>query len=110
MIPTTLHNLIADHRQMYAAERYISRLATTTPPVMKDPDSGQYTSDAGHLGMTLTARLLRLLSHPEGYGRSFPWSKALWYLRVSCRRDHPFHRGSDVPYWRGSLCHPQAGG
>jgi hypothetical protein len=101
----TLHNLIADHRQLYAADRHISRLATTTPPPLKDPETGLYSSDPGHLGMTLTGRFARLLGHPDGFGTSFPWTKALWALRVECRRKHPYHRGADVPYWRGSLCH-----
>ena len=39
----------------------------------------------------------------EQYG-SFPWSKALLFLRVRvCRQTHPQHW--DRPEWRGSLCH-----
>src|SRR5690348_11112766 len=106
MTPSTLTNLIADHRQLYAAERQLSAMVAHHPPVTIDLNTGILQEEpSAAIGMTVNARLLRLLGHPDGYGASFPWSKALWRLRAECRRKHPHHRGSDVPYWRGSLCH-----
>jgi hypothetical protein len=56
------------------------------------------------VGMPLSGRLLRYVSHPEGFGAEFPWTRALFRLKYHCRREHPFHRAGDRPYWRGSLC------
>lgn len=53
----------------------------------------------------MAGRLLKYVGHPEGYGSDFPWSRALWRLRHYCRKEHPYHRAGDRPYWRGSLCH-----
>jgi hypothetical protein len=57
------------------------------------------------VGMPMSGPMLRKIGHPEGYGSLYPWSKALWMLRVECRRRHHDHRSADRPYWRGSLCH-----
>lgn len=97
---------VDQHRSMYRDDIRIERLVARQPPLTVDPNTGQrHQEDGTRVGMTLSGRLLRYLGHPEGYGDAFPWSKALWRLRVECRRNHPYHRGPTVPYWRGSLCH-----
>lgn len=97
---------IDQHRSMYRGDLRIERTVARQPPLTVDVNTGQrHQEDGPRVGMTLSGRLLRYLSHPEGYGDQFPWSKALWRLRVECRRNHPYHRGATVPYWRGSLCH-----
>lgn len=93
------------HQGMHHAELRIERLASRQPPTLIDRSGTRRSEPSTSLGMTLSARLLRYLSHPEGYGDAFPWSRALWLLRVECRRRHQHHRGPDVPYWRGALCH-----
>lgn len=102
----TLDELIEDHRAMYRADLYISQLVTRQPPSSMDVRTGERNQEPGAAtGMAMAGRFLRYLSHPEGYGYDFPWSKALWKLRVECRRNHPQHRSGDRPFWRGSLCH-----
>lgn len=54
------------------------------------------------VGMPMSARMLRYLQGPAA---DTPWSTAFKALRQECRRNHPNHRGRDVPYWRGSLCY-----
>lgn len=101
----TLAAQIADHRAAYRADLLIDKLVTRQPPTTLDVNTGVlHQEPAAAVGMTLSARLLKYVSHPEGYGSDFPWSKALWRLKYHCRREHPYHRAADRPYWRGSLC------
>jgi hypothetical protein len=101
----TLEQAIELHRELYRADTHIDRLVARQPPTSLDLNTGLLDEEpAAAIGMTVSGRLLRYVSHPEGYGSDFPWSKALWNLKAWCRREHPFHRGADVPYWRGSLC------
>ena len=102
----TLAATIEDHRAMYRADLLIPKLVSRQPPTTLDPHTGELHVEPGAAtGMPMAGRLLKYLGHPEGYGADFPWTKAAWKLRVECRRKHPHHRGADVPYWRGSLCH-----
>jgi hypothetical protein len=102
----TLSDLIATHRDMYRADMSIPKLVSRQPPTSLDRNSGVTTQEPGAAtGMAMSGRLLKLLGHPEGYGADFPWLKALWLLRVECRRHHPHHRSADRPYWRGALCY-----
>lgn len=103
---TALDRTIATHRALYHDDLFISRLVARQPPTTLDLNTGQlHVEDGTRIGMTMSGRLLKYVSHPEGYGSDFPWSRALYKLRWDCRRNHPTHRGADVPYWRGSLCH-----
>jgi hypothetical protein len=102
----TLEARITLHRDLYRADTYIDRLVARQPPTTLDLNTGAlHVEDGTRIGMTMSGRLLRYLSHPEGYGTDFPWSRALYRLRYQCRREHPYHRAGDRPYWRGSLCH-----
>lgn len=62
------------------------------------PDSATQSTQ---VGMPMSGRMLRYL---QGPGPDTPWAIALRGLRAECRRNHPYHRGPAVPYWRGSLC------
>jgi hypothetical protein len=62
------------------------------------PDSATQSTQ---VGMPMSGRMLRYLQGPAA---DTPWAAALKSLRAWCRREHPFHRGATVPYWRGSLC------
>jgi hypothetical protein len=97
---------ILDHRAMYQADLHVGRLVARQPPTSLDLNTGELKQEpAAAIGMTIAGPLLRRLGHPEGYGSSYPWMKALWLLRRECRKEHPYHRAADRPYWRGSLCH-----
>lgn len=101
----TLAATIATHRGMYRDELHIERLVQRQPPTTLDLNTGVlHQEPAAAIGMTISGRLLKYVSHPEGYGADFPWSRALYRLRFDCRRNHPYHRAADRPYWRGSLC------
>jgi hypothetical protein len=101
----TLSDLIAEHRGMYRADMAIPKLVSRQPPTSLDRNSGVLHQEPGAAtGMAMAGRLLKLLGHPEQYGADFPWLKALWLLRVECRRKHPQHRSSEHRYWRGALC------
>lgn len=96
---------LTDHRAMYASDLLIDRLVSRQPPTTMDVNTGAlHQEPAAAVGMTVAGRLLKYVSHPEGYGADFPWSKALWRLKFHCRKEHPYHRAADRPYWRGSLC------
>lgn len=100
-----LVSAIEDHRAMYRADLLIPRLVSRQPPTSLDLNTGVLDQEPGAAtGMAMSGRLLRFLSHPEGYGQDFPWHRALWQLRVECRREHPQHRSSEHRYWRGALC------
>jgi hypothetical protein len=102
----SLLDTIEDHRLMYRADLYISKMVAQQPPTSLDANTGVlHQETATQIGMNMNGRLLKYLGHPEGYGSDFPWAKALWKLRIDCRRDHPHHRSGDRPYWRGALCH-----
>lgn len=102
----TLAATIATHRGMYRDELHIERLVQRQPPTTLDLNTGVlHQEPAAAIGMTISGRLLKYVSHPEGYGGEFPWSKGLFSLRWWCRKNHEFHRAADRPYWRGSLCH-----
>ena len=103
---TALDVLIAEHRAAYRSDLLIERLVARQPPTTLDVNTGAlHVEDGAAIGMTISGRLLKYLSHPEGYGSDFPWSKALYRLRWHCRKEHPYHRSADRPYWRGALCH-----
>jgi hypothetical protein len=102
----TLDQLIEDHRQLYRSDLHIDRLVSRQPPTSLDLNNGQlHEEPAAAIGMSMSGRLLRLLGHPEGYRGAHPWLEAWHKLRWNCRRNHPYHRAGDRPYWRGSLCH-----
>ena len=115
---TTLDAQIRWHRAEYANDTHISRLVQRQPPTTLDLNTGVlHQEPAAAVGMTVAGRLLKYVSHPEGYGSDFPWSKARWLLRVECRRRHRHHRGQmfvrrdgkEVDLWNGSLCHELVG-
>jgi hypothetical protein len=102
----TLDARIAHHRDLYRSDLLIERLVSRQPPTSLDVNTGELHQEPGAAtGMPMSGRLLKYLGHPEGYGSDFPWSRALYRLRYACRREHPYHRAADRPYWRGSLCH-----
>lgn len=110
----TLQDTIQLHRDLYRKDIHIDRLVSRQPPTTLDVNTGQlHVEDGTRVGMNMAGRLLKYLSHPEGYGADFPWSKAWWKLRVECRRRHRHHRGQvfvrrdgkEVDLWNGSLCH-----
>jgi hypothetical protein len=102
----TLTEAIATHRELYRSDLLIDRLVARQPPTSLDLNTGRlHQEPAAAIGMTVSGRLLKFVSHPEGFGADFPWSKAVAKLRWDCRRNHPYHRAGDRPYWRGSLCH-----
>ena len=101
----TLADQITLHRNLYRDDTHISRLVQRQPPTTLDLNTGTlHQEPAAAVGMTMSARLLKYVSHPESYGSEFPWSKALYRLRWNCRKRHLDHRAADRPYWRGSLC------
>jgi hypothetical protein len=101
-----LTEAIAQHRELYRSDLIIERMVARQPPTSFDLNTGRlHQEPAAAIGMTVSGRLLKFVSHPEGFGADFPWSKAVAKLRWDCRRNHPFHRAGDRPYWRGSLCH-----
>jgi hypothetical protein len=103
---TALDAASALHRQLYRDDTHISRLVARQPPTTLDPHTGYlHVEDGTRIGMTMSGRLLKYVSHPEGYGADFPWSKAFWHLKNWCRKEHYTHRGPDRTYWRGSLCY-----
>lgn len=100
-----LDDTIHLHRCLYYDDLHIERLVSRQPPTSLDLNTGVLHQEPGAAtGMPMSARLLKYVSHPEGYGSDFPWSKALWRLKLHCRKEHPYHRAADRPYWRGSLC------
>lgn len=101
----TLQDTLEDHRALYRADLLIDRLVSRQPPTTLERNTGELHVEPGAAtGMPMSGRLLKYLGHPEGYGSDFPWTKALWRLKAQCRRDHPYHRAADRPYWRGALC------
>ena len=103
---TALEHLIADHRAAYRSDLLISRMVSRQPPTTLDLNTGELESEpADANGMNLSAALIRLLGHPEGYGMHHPWLKALWLMRSWCRRAHRRRYHSTEEAWEGSLCH-----
>lgn len=100
----TLDALIELHRDLYRSDIRIDRLVSRQPPTTLDHEGVPDPEQGTKTGMPMSGRLLRYLGHPEGYGEQFQWSKALWLLKVECRRSHHSHRAKERPYWRGSLC------
>jgi hypothetical protein len=101
----TTSSLVAEHRNHYVADLWLERLVARQPPTSLDLNTGRlHEEPAAAIGMNMAGRLLKYVGHPEGFGSEFPWTKALWRLKYHCRREHPFHRAGDRPYWRGSLC------
>lgn len=97
---------LEDHRALYRADLLISKMVAQQPPTSRDANTGVlHQEEAAVIGMTISGRLLRYLSHPEGYGEAFPWSSALWVLKDHCHKNHLEHRRTDRRYWRGALCH-----
>jgi hypothetical protein len=103
---TALQQAIETHRELYRSDLFIDRMVARQPPTSLDLNTGVlHQEPAAAIGMTVSGRLLRYVSHPEGYGADFPWSKAFWHLKNWCRKEHYTHRGPDRTYWRGSLCY-----
>lgn len=109
MTGAALAALLEDHRAAYKHELAVKMTTAAVPsdtaPILV---RGQYVDvvDAGPLGgAPFSVTFTRLLGHPEQYGQAYPWARALWMVRVECRRNHPHHRRADRPYWRGALCH-----
>lgn len=104
-VPSDTAALVEHHRNLFRDELRINRLVSRQPAVSVDPHTGLTDPTSGtRVGMNMSTALLRRLGHPEGYGQVYPWARALWLLRIECRRAHPQHRAADRPYWRGSLC------
>ena len=102
----TLDSRILDHKALYRADLQIGRLVARQPPTSLDLNTGQlHQEPAAAIGMTMSGPLLRRLGHPEGYGQSYPWTKALWLMRRWCRNDHRRRYHSVERHWNGSLCH-----
>ena len=102
----TVELAVLTHRELFRADLLIPKLVSRQPPTSLDVNTGVLHQEPGSaVGMSMSGRLLRYLSHPEGYGSDFAWSKALYGLRWHCRKRHPHHRSADRPYWRGALCH-----
>lgn len=101
--PVGLARAIRLHQQMMRDDpRSIDRMVSRQPPTTRDPKTGEVSQhDATETGMNMNARLYRYVEAP---GPEFPWRSAFLRLRAQCRRNHPFHTGATVPYWRGSLC------
>lgn len=96
-----LNALIALHRSLRKDELHIDRLTADEPPVFVDPNTGERRSDEmSKLGPTLSFRLTAYIT--GSYGTTFPWARAAFLLRVTCRREHPEHQ--DRREFRGSLC------
>lgn len=101
-----LADRIADHRHLYHQDLLIPKLVTRQPPTTLDLNTGElHVEDGAAIGMTMSGRLLKYLSHPEGYGTSFPWSRALYAMRGWCRREHRRRYHAAERQWNGSLCH-----
>ena len=120
----TLYEMIVLHRAAYRDELAFSP-SQRTPPVafkwdsvqrMMVPDDSPLVinplkpeqveipdsaTQSTQVGMPMSGRMLRYL---QGPGPDTPWATALRSLRANCRRNHPYHRAADRPYWRGSLC------
>jgi hypothetical protein len=97
-----LDETIALHRELYRADpASVTRLVVRYPPVTKSREGDPEGEPADGVGMNLSAKMIRYLGHPEGYGEVFPWRSALWSLRGECRRTHRYHRDER---WNGSLC------
>ena len=102
----TLEQTIILHRNLYRDDTHISRLVQRQPPTTLDLNTGTlHQEPAAAVGMTMSARLLKYVSHPEGFGSEFPWSRALYSLRGWCRREHRRRYHSTEKHWDGSLCH-----
>lgn len=96
--------LILDHRDAYHEEsRAVTQVSTERPPVLFDFEKAAwYEEPAAAIGLNLSALMVRLIGHPDGYGQAFPWRQALWGLRHECRSQHLGHTDRDV--FEGSLC------
>ncbi len=96
--------LILDHRDAYHEEsRSVTQISSERPPVMFEYEKATWFQEpAAAIGLNLTARMLRLTGHPEGFGPLFPWREALWRLRHECRHSHLGHTDRDA--FEGSLC------
>ncbi len=101
--PVGLERAILLHRGMHRDDSYIDRMVARQPPTTRDPNTGEIKShEAAAIGMNMSARLYRYVEAPGP--SEFPWRSAFMRLRYECRRNHPYHTGPTVPYWRGSLC------
>ena len=95
----SLQAVLLRHRAMFRQDTYIPRIATETPPVIIDGETGERTSDPNHVGMTWSAAFERRILAP---GRQYPWADAFRALGQMCRGVHHAHR--DRTEFRGSLC------
>jgi len=60
---------IEDHRALFRADLLIPKLVSRQPPTSLDANTGVLHQEPGSaVGMSMSGRLLRYLSHPEGYG------------------------------------------
>lgn len=95
---------IALHRGLARDDAYIEKLVSHQPPTTFDYEkAGWDQHEAAIIGMNMSARLYRYVEAPSG--GEFPWRAGFRRLRRHCRNHHrPYHMGSDVPWYRGSLC------
>ena len=121
---TTLDAMLADHRSMYAADIFIPRLSTESPPVFMDPHTGVQSADPmSRIGPTLSKQLAgyvdsHIVCHdkePCGHDHSadpvvptpsgiFPYARSMAVMRQRlCRQRHPEHTQREE--WGGSLCY-----
>lgn len=96
--------LVLDHRVAYHEEsRSVLKVSTERPPVLFDFEKATWWEEpAAAIGLNLSALMVRLIGHPDGFGQAFPWRQALWALRHECRSQHLGHTDRDV--FEGSLC------
>ena len=110
---TTLDAMLADHRSMYAADIFIPRLSTESPPVFMDPHTGVQSADPmSRIGPTLSKQLAGYIDYHQRDGDNvptpsgiFPYAKSMSALRQLCRRSHTRGEHFERPEWQGSLCH-----
>ena len=109
---TTLDAMLADHRSMYAADIFIPRLSTESPPVFMDPHTGVQSADPmSRIGPTLSKQLAGYIDYHQRDGDNvptpsgiFPYARSMAVMRQRlCRQRHPEHTQREE--WGGSLCY-----
>jgi hypothetical protein len=104
MTVAVLSELILDHRAAYQAEtRAVLQISTERPPVLFDYEKAAWFEEpAAAIGLNLSALMVRLTGHADGFGHVFPWRQSAWRLRYECRTQHLGHTDRDA--FEGSLC------
>jgi hypothetical protein len=97
--PAQLLSALVEWRDAYREESHV-KLVTSVPPVTSQVQADNTViveeEPAAAIGMNLSGAMVRLLGHPEGYGRQFEARRALHAWTRFCRSRHarwPDHRG-----------------